>query len=150
MLEVTSVGVAVLIPAATLEAAAVLPAATELDATAVVPAVTVLEATADVPAADVPAATVLDLPGLGDAKEAGKLFGASPFPQSAWPPNLTTIPNPALGSGNPLSSWNFFTSNGSPSPGNCNSVISLRPGFVYMRNEYCLLSPVSPKEPGAL
>lgn len=67
-----------------------------------------------------------------------------------WPPTLTVIPIPALASERPLSDWNCFTSNVSPSAGSFSCVICFLAGFVYIRNVYFLLSPVSPKAPGAL
>lgn len=55
--------------------------------------------------------------GLGVGSVAGSVFASSPE-QSACPPSLTTMPTPALASGNPLSLWNCFMSKFSPSVGN--------------------------------
>lgn len=74
---------------------------------------------------------------------------ASPPSQSAVPPSCTTIPTPATGSFNPLSAWNVFTSNASPSAGKRTSSISLRWGLIYIKNTYCL-PPFSWNAPGGL
>lgn len=109
-----------------------------------------------VPALGVPvglAAALVALPaallaGAADGRLSGNGF-ASPPSQFASPPSFTTIPTPAIASRNPLSSWNFLISNASFSPGTFKSVICRRPGLVYIKKVYCLLSPVSPTEPGA-
>lgn len=71
-------------------------------------------------------------------------------PQDAVPPSWTNIPTPATGSCKPLSRWNVWTSNAAPAAGRRSAVISLRCGFVYMRNTYCLPSPCSPSAPGGM
>jgi hypothetical protein len=62
----------------------------------------------------------------------------------AVPSRLTTIASAPFGSLNPLSSWNFFTSNASPSPGIFKVWISLRCGLIYIKKVNCFSPPVSP------
>jgi hypothetical protein len=65
------------------------------------------------------------------------------------PPRVTVIDTAADGSRNPLSLWNVFASNFSPSPGIFKLWTAFRPVLLYMRNVN-FLSPVSPSLPGAL